>query len=204
MPGTTLDFSKELGELSGRLVGRALTLGLQEILHERRSDPLVDLERQSPQQVDGSAMSSDLLLARQQTFHQLVVLRLELVALGLDLLQCGGHLLGCVVVHGSKVSPEPARGKGRAEPIAPATDHCALGEGCGCGLSHEGAAPGPRVLGRRDGSADAGPRFGSESRSLGEANSGPIGLRQDGWAKLRGWSRHRFTEGVALSIPQLP
>jgi hypothetical protein len=77
--GTTLDFAKELGERSGRLVGRTLAFGLHEILHERSPDPLVDIQRQSPQQVDGPAMSSDLLLVRQQTFHQFVVLRLELL-----------------------------------------------------------------------------------------------------------------------------
>ena len=142
-------------------------------------------------------MSSDLLLVRQQTFPQLVVLRLEL-------LPCGGHVLGCVVVHGSKVSPEPDPGKGRAETTAPATAHGALGEGCGCCLRHEGAAPGHRDLGRWDGSVEAGPRFGSESRSLVEANSGPSGLCQNGWPQTRRGSRRRLTEGVAWSLPQLP
>jgi len=89
--GTTLDFSKELGELSNRLVGRVLTFGLHESLDERSPDPLVDVERQSAQPVEGPAMSSDLLLVRQQTFHQFVVLCLER-------LECGGHVLGCIVV----------------------------------------------------------------------------------------------------------
>ena len=35
-------------------------------------------------------------------------------------------------------------------------------------------------------------------------NSGPIGLCQNAWAKARGWSHSRSTEGVAFSIPQLP
>lgn len=138
MPGTTLDFSKELGELSNRLVGRVLTFGLHESLDERSPDPLVDVERQSAQPVEGPAMSSDLLLVRQQTFHQLVVLRLEL-------LECGEHVLGCiVVVPEGKVSPEPAAGKRKAELIGPATGHCTLSECCGCGLSHKGATPGHR------------------------------------------------------------
>lgn len=64
-----LDFAKELREVSGRLIGRALAFGLHEILHERSPDPLVDLEGQSPQQVDGPPMSSDYLLVRQQTVH---------------------------------------------------------------------------------------------------------------------------------------
>jgi hypothetical protein len=38
-----LDFAKELREVSGRLIGRALAFGLHEILHERSPDPLVDL-----------------------------------------------------------------------------------------------------------------------------------------------------------------
>ena len=79
MLDTTLDFTKELGELSSRLVGRTLAFDLHEILHERSPDPRVDIPRQSPQQVDGPAISSDLLLVPQQTFHQFVVLRLELL-----------------------------------------------------------------------------------------------------------------------------
>jgi hypothetical protein len=39
----TLHFAKELGELLGRLIGRALAFGLHQILHERGPDPLVDL-----------------------------------------------------------------------------------------------------------------------------------------------------------------
>jgi len=81
--GTTLDFAKELGELSGRLIGRTLAFGLHQIPHERNPDPLVDLQRQSPQQLERAAMSSDFLLVRQHAFRQLVDLRLEVV-------QCGG------------------------------------------------------------------------------------------------------------------
>lgn len=194
-----LDVLKELGELSDRLVCRTLAFGLHEFLHERDTDPLVDIQRQSAQQVDGPAMSSDLLLVGQQAIHQLVALRpdlgalrlevgvlrldigdlrldalrLEVVVLRLDL-RCGGRVLRCVVVHGSKVAREPAAGKGRAEPIAPARTRCALGEGGGR-LSHEDAAARHGDLGRRDGSADASPRFGTESRSLFEANSGRSG-----------------------------
>jgi hypothetical protein len=41
--GPTLDLAKELGELSDRLVGRVLAFGLDEILDERSSEPLVDV-----------------------------------------------------------------------------------------------------------------------------------------------------------------
>ena len=37
---------KELGELSDRLVCRTLAFGLHEFLHERDTDPLVDIQRQ--------------------------------------------------------------------------------------------------------------------------------------------------------------
>ena len=77
--GTTLDLAKELGEVLDRLVRRVRAFGLDEIPHERSPEPLVDVSRQSPQQVDGPAISSDLLLVPQQTFHQFVVLRLELL-----------------------------------------------------------------------------------------------------------------------------
>jgi hypothetical protein len=106
--------------------------------------------------------------------------------------------LGCVVVvHERKVSPEPVPGKGRAKQITPAMVQCALGEGCGCGLRHEGAAPGHRDLGRRDGCVDVGPRLGSPSKRLVEANSGSSGRRQNGWTQARRGSRRRLTEGVA-------
>jgi hypothetical protein len=73
--GTTFRFAKDIEEVADRLVSRVSSCVLKEILQEHGPDLFVQCHGQTPQQLGGAAMASDILLVRQGSIHELVDLR---------------------------------------------------------------------------------------------------------------------------------